>query len=110
MARKKKPALNPDGSGPVLESDPLEVTPDPYIVPEPEKAPKLAAESPKPVVSKPKAKPNRGGIKLEVFLRISGKKLDQMAGFRRYAINHGLKQMDTKDWQKEYAKFRSLPV
>lgn len=108
MARKKKPALHPEGFGPELEADPFEESPEPLTLPEPEEAPKP--------VTKPRkrlgglAKSSRPGVKLEVFLRASGKRPDQMAGFRRWAINQGLKPMGIKDWRKEYARFLSLPV
>lgn len=106
MARKKKPALSPEGFGSGMEPDTLEITDDPITRNQPDEKPIPAVEPPKPKA--PKA--NRVGVRLEVFLRISGVRLDQMAGFRRYAINHGMKQMEIKDWHKEYQKFLSLPV
>jgi hypothetical protein len=106
MTRKKKPALKWGESGSEAELETSEGIPVSETTPELENVVKPTAEVAKPV--KPKA--NRTGITLDIFVRISGKKWDQMAGFRQYAINHGLKRMDTKDWHREYQKFLSLPV
>lgn len=108
MARKKKPALNSSGPSYETKDEDFELTLDPYYLPEfkPE-----AKVEPMVEPKKPKApKLNRVGVKLDVFLRICGKKPDQTAGFRRWALDNGLKQMDVKDWRAEFDKFLRRPV
>lgn len=108
MVRKKKPALSSDALGVALGPSAPEETES--LPPAPVEPPKTV----KPVLEKTptptEPEPLSVGVKLEVYLRVSGYRLDQMAGFRRYALNHGLKQMQITDWRKEYEKFLSLPV
>ena len=49
-------------------------------------------------------------IPLTVFCTLSGKKPDQIAGFRRYAINQNLKPMTVPQWREELVKFANRPV
>lgn len=112
MPRKKKlplSALSQFGSS--EEPDELEdaegqpeLEPEPIAEPAAEQEP--VAKPPKPI----SAKPQRSGVSLEVYLRVSGKRLHQMAGFRRWAINNGLKKLEIKDWRAEYQKFLRQPV
>ena len=39
-----------------------------------------------------------------------GPALQVLAGFRRWAMDNGLKQMDVENWRAEYEKFLRRPV
>lgn len=110
MARKKKPALHSSDSSP--EIDEAEVTLDPYFPPESEPWPEptLQVEPTVKPIKQEAPEPTRTGVKLEVFLRVAGPKPDQLAGFRRWAMDNGLKQMDVENWRAEYEKFLRRPV
>lgn len=47
---------------------------------------------------------------LKIFCHLSGKKPDQMAGFRRYASNQKLGPMTMKEWQKSFVEFQNKPM
>ena len=109
MVRKKKAPIGMDIARSLIDNDTEEVELEALDLPvvlEPEKKSESVIKPPEPVPMQPLSP----GVRLEVFLRISGKRLEQMGGFRRWAINNGLQQMDVKDWRKEYEKFLRLPV
>ena len=111
MARKRKPAIGSRDTGPVDEvmtsdEQPLEAQPEPPTITEaPTPAPQVIEAAPPPAPVQ-----QRLGVKLEIYLRVCGKRMDQMGGFRRWAMDNGLTQMEVKEWHQAYQKFLSLPV
>ena len=49
-------------------------------------------------------------INLTVYCNLSGLKFDQIAGFRRYAINQKLGPMTVPQWREEYNGFLAKPM
>jgi len=49
-------------------------------------------------------------IPLEVFCKLSGKKPDQIAGFRRYALSNQLKPKTIPEWREELIAFQNKPM
>jgi hypothetical protein len=47
---------------------------------------------------------------LEVFCQLSGKRADQIAGFRRYALNQQLKPRTIPEWKQELTAFQNKPM
>jgi hypothetical protein len=106
MTKKKKPIFGPDVSGP--ESEIEDKVEEPLIVPPPEKKAVDTATKLKPQPSQDQEM--IPSIPVGVFVRICGQKFDKMAGFRRWAVDRGLKRLSVKDWRQEYEKFLRLPV
>ena len=65
---------------------------------------KSKKETPKEPVS------NLPLVPLEIFCRLSGKKLDQMAGFRRFALTQKMKPMTIPQWRKALVAFENRPM
>jgi len=68
--------------------------------PEPEPEPDPVVE---PAESKPK-------VKLRVFLATAGKKWDQMAGFKSFAIRNKLGPLSIPEWRKAFTDFMNRAV
>lgn len=49
-------------------------------------------------------------IALNVFCQLSGKKPDQIAGFRRYALNQKFHAMTVPQWREKLSEFENRPV
>ncbi len=90
----------PEGELP--EGGPRDSSP-PSFPPAPKKE-----ESKPPKAAKPKATP--GGVRLEVFLQLAGRKPDQLAGFKSHARRQNLKPMPMVSWAKELADFDRKPT
>ena len=58
----------------------------------------------------PKKEPDHHACPLEVFCKLSGKKPDQIAGFRRYAISAKLKPMTILKWREKLVEFQNKPM
>ena len=57
-----------------------------------------------------KKEPDHPACPLEVFCKLSGKKPDQIAGFRRYAISAKLKPMTILKWREKLVEFQNKPM
>jgi hypothetical protein len=55
-------------------------------------------------------KPQPTRIRLEVFMRLSGRKPDQMAGFAWYARKQKLGPLSVPEWHEALAAFDARPV
>lgn len=49
-------------------------------------------------------------ITLNVFCQLSGKKPDQIAGFRRYALNQKFQSLTVPQWREKLLEFENRPV
>lgn len=76
-----------------------------------EEKPKEEA-SPKESPEKPKEEERTGlpTVPLKVFCTLSGKKPDQMAGFKNYAKRSGLKPMTIPQWKEAFVEFQNKPM
>lgn len=84
------------------EGNPRDFLPKDYL-------PTSKKEEPKPPkAAKPKVAP--GGVRLEVFLRLAGRKPDQLAGFGSHARREKLGPMPMASWLKELADFDRKPT
>ena len=102
MARKK--------DNPTTETTPPEVEDLPPVL-------DVAPLKPEPMsLKKEKAAPKRPrtvipmGIRLEVFLRLAGRKQDQLAGFTAYARSQKLRPMPVAEWRKALHEFDRQPT
>lgn len=73
------------------------------IEPETQPAPALIVEQPPPVNTLP-------AIRLEVYLRLCGRKWDQVAGFRHWALARKLEPRTVPEWKNTHAEFDARPV
>lgn len=53
---------------------------------------------------------NLPSVPLKVFCQLSGKKPDQIAGFRRFALNQKLKAMTVPQWREQLVAFENRPM
>ena len=49
-------------------------------------------------------------LSLKVFCHLSGKKPDQIAGFRRYAITQKLDLLTVPQWREKLVEFQNKPT
>ena len=49
-------------------------------------------------------------VPLKVFCALSGKKWDQIAGFKSHATKEALKPMTMPEWKVKYQEFMDTPV
>lgn len=90
--------------GELPEGNPRDFLPEEYL-PTPKK------EKPEPPkAAKPEGSKASGGVRLEVFLRLAGRKLDQLAGFESHARLRKLKPMPMASWTKELSDFDRKPT
>lgn len=118
--RKRKTSVDPPGDTPELDS---EVTPEQDPEPDSESPPELDSKpdsesTPEPGYAVPPAQnlkpddPYAGlpRVSLAVYLRLSGLKIDQLAGFRRYAESENLGPLPIPVWKERHKQFRDRPV
>lgn len=108
MVKNRRGRFGSDDDSPVLDSDvasePATDEPAaPESSPETEPPPAQAdAETPKP-----KGTP----VSLDVFAATFGqKRWDQVAGFKRWAKNNGLKRLTMAQWREKHAEFNARPI
>lgn len=58
----------------------------------------------------PMPEPEKPSVDLSVYLAVCGRKPDQMAGFKHYAIHNGFGPMPIELWRKKYIKFMKKPT
>ena len=94
---------------PIKETAPVTNTEDANIPPEntkdEEKLPEQIEVAPKedPQITKSK-------YPLAIFCQLSGKKPDQMAGFRRYALTNKIGPLTIPEWKKQLEAFQKKPM
>lgn len=54
--------------------------------------------------------PKKPVVSLKVFLNIFGKKWDQMAGFKHYAMKNGLEPLTVEEWREAFQNFLDRPT
>lgn len=90
--------------------DPILPETDPEIEPEIESE---MIPAPVPVIPEKlpeETKPEGAVISLAVFIQLAGKKPDQVAGFKRWALNQGLKPMTVRQWRGKMVEFDNRPM
>jgi len=110
MAKRKRT----DDESVSLESADEELTP---VEPEPEESGE-PEPPPAPEPPPPESRPEESGtpprqlsaVPLNVFLTMCGAKRDQMAGFRRFAINEKMSPRTVPEWRAAHAAFMKRPT
>jgi hypothetical protein len=115
MAKKKSvfsSSDDADSAATPLE-DPMPADAIPESVPESklaDAAPADAQPDDGEVASEPPPPPPPIAVPLDVFASACGKKWDQLAGFKLWAKNQGLKRLPMKEWKAQFETFLSRPI
>jgi hypothetical protein len=58
----------------------------------------------------PKQKPDLPKVPLNIYCNLSGKKFDQIAGFRSYAKSEKMGPMTIPQWKEKFIEFQKTPM
>lgn len=89
-----------------MSDENMEVQPQPSTEPQPEPVQKVDAP-PAPVAEPERVLPD---VDLAVFLRASGMREDQTAGFRLWARQRRLSRQTMLQWKAKWDEFQRRPV
>lgn len=104
----KKTDRKKDNRNELEETEPLEpISEETEEEMEPDAVPDIPENK---IEEKAEPEPRGAVVPLAVFIQLSGRKLDQVAGFKRFALNQKLEPRTIPEWREKLVEFDNRPM